>query len=59
MDFMFLTADAANTIDTGAVNSIIDVAKSALGLFSVFPLNVFLVAAFIGIGIGVFKKLKH
>lgn len=47
------------TIDTGLVTSVIGVTKEALGLFSTFPLNVFLIASIIGIGIGVFKKLKH
>lgn len=47
------------TIDTGLVSSVIGVTREALGLFSTFPLNVFLVASVIGIGIGVFKKLKH
>lgn len=51
--------DATTTVvDTGLVDSIIGVTKSALGLFSEFPLNVFLIASIIGIGIGVFKKLR-
>lgn len=50
---------AGATIDTNLVTSVIGVTKEALGLFSTFPLNVFLIASIIGIGIGVFKKLKH
>lgn len=52
-------AGSTGVIDTGLVSAVIDVTKSALGLFSVFPLNVFLIASIIGIGIGVFKKMKH
>ncbi|MDE7299058.1 MAG: hypothetical protein K2N94_09565 [Lachnospiraceae bacterium] len=59
MDLMFLAEGAVNTIDTGAVSSIVDVTKSALGLFSTYPLNIFLVASFVGIGIGVFNRLRH
>lgn len=55
----FETSTTPGVIDTGLVSSVIDVTKSALGLFSTFPLNVFLIASIIGIGIGVFKKLKH
>ena len=51
--------ESTAVIDSSLVTEIINVTKSALGLFSVFPLNVFLVASIVGIGIGVFKKLKR
>ncbi|MDE6876059.1 MAG: hypothetical protein K2P87_16630 [Lachnospiraceae bacterium] len=59
MNFAAMAADTTAAIDTGLVTSVIGVTKEALGLFGTFPLNVFLIASIIGIGIGVFRKLKH
>lgn len=50
--------DTTNAIDVTIVDSILEVTKTILGMFSVFPLNVFLTASLVGIGIGVFRKLK-
>lgn len=49
----------SNGIDVTIVDSILEVTRTILGMFSVFPLNVFLTAGIVGIGIGVFKKLKR
>lgn len=57
--FMVLTDAASNGIDVTIVDSILEVTRTILGMFSVFPLNVFLTAAVVGIGIGVFRKLKR
>lgn len=46
-------------IDVTIVDSILEVTRTILGMFTIFPLNVFLTAGIVGIGIGVFKKLKH
>lgn len=60
MDAMiYLTETAASGIDVTVVDSILEVTRTILGMFSVFPLNVFLTAAVVGIGIGVFRKLKR
>lgn len=56
---MFLTETATSGIDVTVVDSILEVTRTILGMFSVFPLNVFLTAAVVGIGISVFRKLKR
>ena len=56
---MYLTSTTTNAIDVTIVDSILEVTRTILGMFSVFPLNVFLTAGIVGIGIGIFKKLKH
>ena len=53
-----LTAQT-NTIDTAVVDSILDITTNILEMFSVFPLNIFLTASLIGVGVGVFRKLKR
>lgn len=45
-------------VDTGLVTELIGVTKSVLGLFTEFPLNVFITATMIGIGIGIYKKFR-
>jgi len=57
--FTLLTANTANAIDVTIVDSILEVTRTILGMFAVFPLNVFLTAGIVSIGIGVFTKLKH
>lgn len=58
---MILTGGEVVTsgIDVTIVDSILEVTRTILGMFTIFPLNVFLTAGIVGIGIGVFKKLKH
>lgn len=57
---MYLTGTTSTTgIDVTIVDSILEVTRTILGMFNIFPLNVFLTAAIVGIGIGVFKKLKR
>lgn len=46
-------------IDVTVVDAILEVTKTILGMFSVFPLNVFLTAGIVTIGIGIFTQLKH
>ncbi len=58
-NFMLLTEGASTGIDVTIVDSILEVTRTILGMFTVFPLNVFLTASIVGIGIGVFKRLKH
>lgn len=57
-DLSLLTAQT-NTIDTAVVDSILDITTNILEMFSVFPLNIFLTAGLIGVGVGVFRKLKR
>lgn len=55
---MLLPFLAEGAIDTSVADSILDLTKKVLQMFTVFPLNVFLGASLLGIGIGVFRKLK-
>jgi hypothetical protein len=50
---------ASSTIDETLFTTIVNGAKAVAGLFTVFPINVFLAASIMGIGAGVFMKLKH
>lgn len=56
--FMVLTETATSGLDVTVVDSILEVTRTILGMFTVFPLNIFLTAGVVGIGIGVFRKLK-
>lgn len=47
------------TIDTELVTSLIGVAESCLGLFTKFPMNVFLIGSIVGLGFGIIKKAKR
>lgn len=50
---------AAGTLDISLVNSLIDLCKNVMGLFSNFPLNLFLVAGLVTVGFGIFRSAKH
>ena len=54
-----MLADVANGIDVTIVDSILEVTRTILGMFSVFPLNVYLTGGIVAIGIGIFTALKH
>lgn len=56
---MVLTDTAANGIDVTIVDSILEVTRTILGMFTVFPLNVYLTAGIVTIGVGIFTALKH
>lgn len=57
--FTLLTSTTTNVIDVNVVDSILDITEKILGMFAIFPLNVFLTAGLIGVGVGVFRKLKR
>lgn len=46
------------TLDTSIVTEVITVAKTVMGLFTEFPINIFLYAGIAGIGFKIFKKGK-
>ena len=52
-----LLTDAVSGIDVSVVDSILEVTRTILGMFTIFPLNVFLTAAIVFIGVKVFRKL--
>jgi len=52
-----LLTDVTTGIDVSVVDSILEVTRTILGMFKIFPLNVFLTAAIVFIGVKVFRKL--
>jgi len=51
--------DATTVIDTGLVDELVGLATSLTSMFTVFPINVFLIASLIGVGFGIFRKAKE
>ena len=45
-------------IDTTIVTELVDLVKSVMGLFSVFPLNVLLIAGLCFVAFGLFGKAR-
>lgn len=54
-----LATGSTAAIDTGSVTEVINLAKQCMGLFTEFPLNVFLIGGLCGLGFAIFKKAKH
>lgn len=46
------------SIDSSMITELINLCKQCMGLFTEFPLNVFLVGGLVGIGFGIFRKAK-
>ena len=46
-------------IDLSIADAIVGLTTKVLGLFEVFPLNVFLGASLVGVGVGVYRALKR
>lgn len=53
---MFVSATP--TVDESVFDIIVNGAKAVLGLFTEFPINVFLAVSIIGVAIGVIKRIK-
>lgn len=56
---MSVLAASTSTIDSGAVTEVINLAKQCMGLFTEFPLNVFLIGGLCSLGFSIFKRAKH
>ena len=54
----FMGADASSVIDSALVTELINLCKTCMGLFTEFPLNVFLLAGLCGVGFGIFRMAK-
>lgn len=52
--FGFLEA----TLDTSIVSEIVSLGKTCMGLFTEFPINIFMYAGLVAIGFRIFKKAK-
>lgn len=59
MPYLNLLTSTTTGIDVGVVDSILEVTTKILEMFATPPLSYFLTASIIGIGIGVFRKLKR
>lgn len=53
---MVAAADAA--IDTSLVTELINLVKSVCGLFTIYPLNVYLIAGLVCVGFAIFARAK-
>ena len=47
------------TIDSALVESLISLAKSCMGLFSEFPLNIILIGSLCGVAFGLIARAKR
>lgn len=59
MVVQFLSEVASNYDMTNVFTLVTNGVKSVIGLVSEYPLNIFLGASVIGIGIGIYQGLKH
>lgn len=53
------SGSGSTVIDSGLVGELVDLVKQVAGLFSVFPINVFLIGSLAGLGFTLFRKAKH
>ncbi len=53
-----LAAEGAS-ISTATVTELINLCKQCMGLFTEFPLNIFLIGGLVGIGFGIFRSAKR
>lgn len=63
MPWLVTLAEAGAVIDTSLVNEIIALVRSVMGLFSDFPMNVYLIVGLVATGFGIFgiakRAVKH
>ena len=60
MPYAMTLLSSSNTgINMDVADAIVELTTKVLGLFQVFPLNVFLGATLVGIGVGVYRSLKR
>lgn len=55
---MGVLATGSTSIDTAVIGELIALCKQCMGLFTEFPLNIFLVGGLVGIGFSIFRKAK-
>lgn len=46
-------------IDFAVVDDLVNIVKTVIDLFTIFPLNIFLTASFVLLAAGIFSKLRH
>lgn len=53
-----MVATSEAVIDTALVTELVNLVKSVCGLFTIFPLNVFLIASLVFVGFRIFRSAK-
>lgn len=53
-----MVAASQAVIDTALVTELINLVKAVCGLFTIFPLNVFLIASLVYVGFRIFRSAK-
>ncbi len=56
---VFLETDPVRIIDSALVTEVLDLVKSCAGLFSIFPINVFMIGSLAAMGFRLFHKAKR
>lgn len=56
---VFLETSVPAVIDSGLVAEVLELVKSCAGLFSIFPINVFMVGSLAAMGFRLFHKAKR
>lgn len=52
------TGEGAASLSTADVTTVLDLVKQVCGLFSMFPLNIFLIGGVAGVGFKIFRQGK-
>ena len=59
MNGLMLLTETTAGIDLSVADAIVTLTTKVLSLFEVFPLNIFLGASLVGVGVGVYRALKR
>lgn len=54
-----LATGSSATIDSSVITELLNLCKQCMGLFTEFPLNIFLIGGLVGIGFGIFTTAKN
>ena len=54
-----LATATTSGLDMTIIDEVVEVTKTVISLFTIFPLNIFLGASILGIGITIFSQLRH
>lgn len=54
-----ILASAEGALDTGLVTSMVGVVKSVMGLFTEYPMNIYLIGGIIVLALGIFARAKR
>ena len=52
-------ATTTSGLDMTVIDEVVEVTKTVISLFTIFPLNIFLGASILGIGITIFSSLRN